>query len=251
MSGRRYIPTSIACVFVGVLAIGATAMPQASVASDYATEQAIRTELSTILDRAIRQHAGREINVTKAWGYVNPDKSLLFCGGGYADYRLTTFVVFMDGKDDDVVDVGTPLNVMREVGCDATGFQTIKGTPAPNQPLTGIDPDPLPSPRRDTSHIPKDVHGNILVTEEDKADPRCSVGAAYAYRIFAEHERNVIPRSGEPVENFNDYTRPFGRCFNRMGQALMQGLISRAQAASDRLWLENEMTSLRLRYGRR
>lgn len=251
MSGRLYIPTPIECVFIGALAIGCAAVPQPSAASDYAAEQAIRAELSTILDGAIRQHAGREINVTKAWGYLHPDKSLLFCGAGYVDYRLTTFVVFMDGKEEDVVDVGTPLDVMREVGCDATGFQTIRGAPTTSQPLTGIEPDPLPSPPRDTAHIPKDAYGNILVTAEDRADPRCSVAAAYAYRIFAEHERDVIPRSGEPIASFNDYTQPFGRCFNRMGQALMQGLISRTQAASDRLWLENEIASLRRRYGRR
>lgn len=235
------------------LAISSLAAAIPSKAGDYAADQAIRNELGTILDGAIRRHAGREINITRAWGYLHPDKSLLFCGSGFSNYRLTTFVVFMDGKEEDVVDVGTPLDVMREVGCDATGFHTIRGAPTPSQPLAGIYPDPQPSsvPAPDTSHIPKDAHGNILVTAEDKADPRCSLGASYAYRIFVEHERSVIQRSGEPIASFNDYTRPFGRCFNRMGQAVMQGLLGRMEGASDRLWLENELTSLRLRYGRR
>lgn len=251
MFGWLHNPAPLGHGLGAALILGSAAMSQQSAAGDYATEQAIRAELRTILDGAIRQHAGQEIKVTKAWGYLHPDKSVLFCGAGYADYRLTTFVVFMDGADEDVVDVGTPLDVMRDVGCGSAGFQTIQGAPPTSQPLTGINPDPLPSLPQDSSHIPKDVYGNILVTAEDRTDPRCSVGASYAYRIFAEHERDVIPRSGEPIANFNDYSQPFGRCFNRMGQALMQGLLSRAQAASDRLWLENEIASLRLRYGRR
>lgn len=247
--GRRS-HMAMGSVFGATLAISlATAMP--STAGDYAADQAIRNELGTILDGAIRQHGGREISITRAWGYLHPDKSLLFCGAGFSDSGVTTFVVFMDGKEDDVVDVGTPLDVMREVGCGATGFHTIRGTSTPNHPLAGIHPDPLPSPPRDTSRIPKDAFGNILVTAEDKADPRCSVATAYAYRVFVEHERGVIQSSGEPVASFNDYTQPFARCFNRFGQAVMQGMLGRMNAASDRLWLENEMTSLRLRYGRR
>ena len=65
--------------------------------------------------------------------------------------------------------------------------------------------------------------------------------------MFVGHERGVIESSGEPVANFNDYTQPFGRCFNRMGQAVMQGVIARAQAASDSLWVQNELRSLLIR----
>lgn len=120
-----------------ILAITSLSAAMPSKAADYVADQAIRNELSTIMDEAIRRKSDRAITITRAWGYLHPDKSLLFCGAGFSSSGVTTFVVFMDGKEDDVVDVGTPLDVMREVGCDETGFHTIRGPSTPNQPLAG------------------------------------------------------------------------------------------------------------------
>src|SRR5690606_15065689 len=79
-----------------ILAITSLSAAMPSKAADYAADQAIRNELSTIMDEAIRRKSDRAITITRAWAYLHPDKSLLFCGAGFSSSSVTTFVVFMD-----------------------------------------------------------------------------------------------------------------------------------------------------------
>lgn len=74
-------------------------------------EQAVR-DLNGIIDEAIRANGGANFIVTRTWGYINADSSLLFCGIGREEGRAVTFVIFMDGKEEDVVGFEVPLDKM-------------------------------------------------------------------------------------------------------------------------------------------
>lgn len=226
--------------------------PEANAQED---AQAFQEQVRQQVTAEVAAQIGEPTVLFRLWSYNERDGGATFCGVA-ADFSRpsrgdrSNFVLSVSPTNERFFLWRTTVEAMGERGCGRQAGRTDLTHPEINGSLRELriyEPPRAQTPRPDTSHIPMDRYGNILVTEADLASPRCAEGARYAVRIFARHERGVLETSGEPTSAFMDYDQPFGRCYNRMGQAIMQGLLARAGAVSDALWTQNELRRLLMR----
>jgi hypothetical protein len=79
--------------------------------------EAARLEMTRTLTSALAREAGRPVTLSDAWGYIEPDGALTYCGFAQSALGHASFVVLLDQPDKETVGLGVSLDLMQEAGC--------------------------------------------------------------------------------------------------------------------------------------
>lgn len=209
-----------------LLALAAPAVAQ--IANPALDAHHAKQGLAVILDTGLTRQAGAGFVVTQAWGYVNDDQTLTFCGAGRFQHRNSNFVVNMDGVNDDIAAIDVPVEAMVRSGCAYEGYRLIVGGTPDLMVLSRNEPPP---PR------PASTFVRLTIPAAEREDPDCVEGIELARRV-AGGDMSVLDNA--PSGSFNDLTRLRNLCFNAAGQALMSGQLNSTIArGSARIALAN------------